>query len=351
MKKINLGILGGGQLGSMLCMAAKKLNIYTIVWSDDPESPAKEFADEFIFSNYGDNEKFDFFTKNVDKITFEFENIPFDILDKLNSIKEVLPKPEINKIIQNRILEKDFVNDQNIKTTEYKRIINKDDLQSNVNLLPAMLKTATLGYDGKGQFKLNNLEDCKSISLSKNTDYILEKLVNLKKEISVIVTRFKQNEYEIYEPFENKHEDQILRVSKIPANISKSHFALSIEYAKKISEKLDYVGTLCVEFFIDDKDNLLANEIAPRVHNSGHMTINSHNISQFENHIRAVCGLEKIKTLKLYNAEMTNILGNEIIKFKGKKLQNNEFFFNYLKKGIKEKRKMGHFTKINKIND
>ena len=218
--------------------------------------------------------------------------------------------------LQQRILE--------WKTTEYKKVSKKEDLMSNADLLPAMLKTATLGYDGKGQFKLNNLEDCKSISLSKNTNYILEKLVNLKKEISVIVTRFKKNEYEIYEPFENRHEDQILRVSKIPANISKEHFSQSIEYAKKISEKLDYVGTLCVEFFIDDKDNLLVNEIAPRVHNSGHMTINSHNVSQFENHIRAVCGLEKIKILKLYNAEMTNILGKEIIKFKGKKLQNNE---------------------------
>ena len=109
MKKINLGILGGGQLGSMLCMAAKKLDIITTVWSDDPMSPAKEFSDEFIFSDYSDNEKFNYFTKKVDKITFEFENIPFDILDKLNSIKEVLPKPQINKVVQNRILEKNFV--------------------------------------------------------------------------------------------------------------------------------------------------------------------------------------------------------------------------------------------------
>ena len=175
MKKINLGILGGGQLGSMLCMAAKKLNIYTTVWSDDPMSPAKEFADEFIFSNYSDNKKFNHFTKKVDKITFEFENIPFNILDKLNSIKEVLPKPQINKIIQNRILEKDFVNNQNIKTTEYKKVSNKDDLTSNEDLLPAMLKTATLGYDGKGQVKLNNLEDCKNVSLLKDTNYILKK--------------------------------------------------------------------------------------------------------------------------------------------------------------------------------
>ncbi len=351
MKKINLGILGGGQLGSMLCMAAKKLDIYTIVWSDDPMSPAKKFSDEFIFSDYSDNEKFIYFTEKVDKITFEFENIPFDILNKLNSIKEVMPKPEVNKIIQNRILEKNFINDQNIRTTEYKKITNKGDLTSNADLLPAMLKTVTLGYDGKGQFKLDNLEDCKSISLTKNTDYILEKLVNLKKEISVVVTRFKKNEYETYEPFENKHEDQILRVSKIPANISNEHFSQSIEYAKIISEKLDYVGTLCVEFFIDDKDNLLVNEIAPRVHNSGHMTINSHNVSQFENHIRAICGFEKIKTLKLYNAKMTNILGKEITIYRTKKLQDNEFFFDYLKKEIKEKRKMGHFTEINKIND
>ena len=233
MKKINLGILGGGQLGSMLCMAAKKLDIFTIVWSDDPMSPAKEFSDEFIFSSYSDNEKFNYFTKKVDKITFEFENIPFDILDKLNSIKEVLPKPQVNKVVQNRILEKNFVNNQNIKTTEYKKINNKDDLISNIAILPAMLKTATLGYDGKGQFKLNNIEDCKNISLSKDTDYILEKMVNLKKEISVIVTRFRKNEYEIYEPFENKHEDQILRVSKIPADLSKENFSQSIEYAKK----------------------------------------------------------------------------------------------------------------------
>ncbi len=135
-------------------------------------SPAKEFSDEFILSNYNDKEKISYFTKKVDKITFEFENIPFDILDKLNSMKEVLPKPQINKIIQNRILEKNFVNDQNIKTTQYKKIKNKDDLISNADLLPAMLKTATLGYDGKGQFKLNNLEDCKIISLSKDSDYI-----------------------------------------------------------------------------------------------------------------------------------------------------------------------------------
>ena len=351
MKKINLGILGGGQLGSMLCMAARKLDIYTTVWSDDPISPAKEFSDEFLFSNYSDNKQFNYFTEKVDKITFEFENIPFEILDKLNSIKKVLPRPEVNKIIQDRILEKEFVNNQNIKTTEYKKINNKDDLISNVDILPAMLKTATLGYDGKGQFKLNNFEDCKNIKLAKETNYILEKMVNLKKEISVIVTRFEKNEYEIYEPFENKHEDQILKISKIPATISREHYSQSIEYAKKISEKLDYVGTLCVEFFIDDKDNLLVNEIAPRVHNSGHMTINSHNISQFENHIRAVCNLEKMKTLKLYNAEMTNILGNEITEFRKKKFKDNEFFFDYLKKEIKEKRKMGHFTEINKIND
>ena len=131
MKKINLGILGGGQLGSMLCMAAKKLNIYTIVWSDDPMLLLqKNFQTNLFFLIITMNEKINFFTKNVDKITFEFENIPFDILDKLNSIKEVLPKPQVNKIIQNRILEKDFINDQNIKTTEYKKIINKDDLQS-----------------------------------------------------------------------------------------------------------------------------------------------------------------------------------------------------------------------------
>ena len=346
MSKLNLGILGGGQLGSMLATAAKKLDINTIIYCDDKDAPAQKFSDNFLFGNYNDENKISEFINKVDVVTFEFENIPFDTLEFINKHKQVLPKPNINQVIQNRFLEKKFVNSLNIKTTDYVMVKNLQDLHNNVNFLPGILKTTTLGYDGKGQFKLNSKNDIEKLKIDFDKEYILEKVVNLKKEISVIITRFKNQTYEIYEPIENIHEDQILKFSEIPANINNNALNLSTEWAKKISEELDYIGTLCVEYFIDEKDNIYVNEIAPRVHNSGHLTINSHNISQFENHIRAVCGMNKIETKKKFNAKMINLIGDDITKYRNKKIQENEFFFDYLKKEIKPKRKMGHFTTI-----
>ena len=344
MTKSTLGIIGGGQLGSMLATAAKKLKIKTIIFSDDINSPGQMFSDEFVLGNYSDLSKVKEFTDKVDLITFEFENIPYENLKKLNNFKKVIPKPEINKIIQNRLSEKDFINNLNIKTTEYKFIENLEDIKNNSNLIPGILKTCTLGYDGKGQYKINNLDEIQKLKINFKQKYILEKLVNLKKEISLIITRFGREKYEIYEPIENEHSDQILKFSKIPAKIDQTVINSSKEIAKKISEELDYIGTLCVEYFIDNNDNLYVNEIAPRVHNSGHITINSHNISQFENHVRAVCNLEKKETKKLFNAEMINLIGEDILLYKDRKLKENEFFFDYKKKDIKPKRKMGHLT-------
>jgi len=346
MTTINLGIIGGGQLGSMLANAAKKLNINTIVYCDDKNAPAQNFCYEFIFGDYQDSKKIKEFTDKIDLVTFEFENIPFEILKKINKIKQVFPNPEINKIIQNRLSEKNFINKLNIKTTKYKLIKNKEDFEKSLDFIPGILKTSTLGYDGKGQFKINSKKDLDNLKINLNKEYIFEKLVDLKKEISVIITRFGNQKYEIYEPIENEHEDQILKYSKIPAEIDQDISKKSKEWAKKISEELDYIGTLCVEYFIDHNDTLYVNEIAPRVHNSGHLTINSHNVSQFENHIRAVCGLEKIETKKIYDAKMLNILGKDILNYRSKKHNDNEYFFDYLKKDIKEKRKMGHITKV-----
>jgi len=347
MKNPILGIIGGGQLGSLLSVAANKIGIKTVILSDDENAPAKNFTEKFIYGKYDNKSITQEFIDSVDLVTYEFENIPFHILQSINNEKTVLPKPEINNLIQNRLTEKNFLNDINIQTTQYVSIKHIDELKENENFLPGLLKTTTLGYDGKGQYKLNSKKDISNeIDFSK--EYILEKFINLKKEISVIITRFGNQKYEIYEPIENVHEDQILKHSKIPANISKEIIIKSTEWSKKIVEDLDYIGTLCVEFFIDKNDNLYANEIAPRVHNSGHLTINSHNISQFENHVRAVCGLEKIKTKKIYNAKMINLIGDDILIYRDKKFSENEFFFDYLKKDIKNKRKMGHVTIIEK---
>ena len=348
MGRFILGIIGGGQLGSMLSTAAKKIDIKTIVYCDDMNAPAQNFANEFIYGRYDDEKKINEFASKVDVVTFEFENIPYETLYKISQSKIVLPKPKVNKIVQNRLFEKDFVNKINIRTTLYVAVENDEDLKSNEKLLPGILKTCILGYDGKGQFKINSTKDLNNLNVDFSKEYILEKQVKLKKEISVIVTRFGHQRYEIYEPIENIHENQILKYSKIPADINEKIFEKSKDWATSIAEELEYIGTLCVEYFIDKNDNLYVNEIAPRVHNSGHLTINSHNISQFENHIRAVCGLKKKETKKLFNAKMINLIGDDISIYRNKKLKENEFFFDYLKNEIKEKRKMGHLTIINK---
>ena len=349
MSEINLGIIGGGQLGSMLSIAAKKLNVKTIIFCDDIDAPAQNFCDEFIFGKYDDNEKILEFVNKVDIITYEFENIPYETLNQINQKKRVLPKPSINRLIQHRLAEKDFVNKLNIRTTQYTFVEKKSDIETLKDFLPGILKTTTMGYDGKGQYPIKDIKDIDKLNIDFSKEYILEKLVKLKKEISVIITRFGNNNYEIYEPIENTHEDQILKYSKIPAEVSNDLFNKSKDWAIRIAEELKYVGTLCVEFFIDRNENLYVNEIAPRVHNSGHLTINAYNISQFENHIRAVCSLEKIPLKKLSNAKMINLIGNQIEPYrKNLKLNDNEFFFDYLKKEIKDKRKMGHITTLYK---
>ena len=347
MSGINLGIIGGGQLGSMLSEAAKKLNIKSIIYCDDIDAPAQNFCEQFIHGDYNDKNKIQEFVNKVDLITYEFENIPFETLYEINKIKKVIPKPSINKLIQHRLTEKDFINKLNIRTTKYASVERKTDIEALGDFLPGILKTTTLGYDGKGQYRIKSKQDLNSLNIDFSKEYILEKLVKLKKEISVIITRFGNNSYEIYEPIENIHEDQILKYSKIPAEINKQLFDESKEWSIRIAEELKYIGTLCVEFFIDRNENLYVNEIAPRVHNSGHLTINAFNISQFENHIRAVCSLEKIPLKKISNAKMINLIGNQIIPYrKNLKIDDNQFFFDYQKKEIKTKRKMGHITTL-----
>jgi len=346
MSKPTLGIIGGGQLGSMLAVAAKNLEIKTVIFCDDSDAPAQKFSNEFIYGTYNDQNKINEFISKVDVITFEFENIPYETLNEISKSKPVLPKPSINRLIQHRLAEKDFINKLNIRTTQYVSIKNKSEIDAIQKFLPGLLKTTTLGYDGKGQYLINSIKDLDFLNIDFSKEYILEKLVKLKKEISIIVTRFSDKKYEIYEPIENTHEDQILKYSITPADISDKILKQSKMWAMKIAEELKYVGTLCVEFFIDSNENLYVNEIAPRVHNSGHLTINAYNVSQFENHVRSVCGLSQIPLKKISNAKMINLIGDQITVYRNKKFTQNEFFFDYLKKEIKKKRKMGHLTTL-----
>ena len=171
-----LGILGGGQLGSLLATSAKKLNIKTFVFSDDKNAPAKNFCDEFILGDYKDEKKIKYFSDCVDLVTFEFENIPFETLNIINKIKPVLPKPDINRIVQNRLFEKDLINKLNINTTQYAAINKIDDLTMNKDLLPGILKTSMFGYDGKGQLKINSVEELANLNIDFKNEYILENI-------------------------------------------------------------------------------------------------------------------------------------------------------------------------------
>ena len=195
MSDITLGIIGGGQLGSMLAIAAKKLNVKTIIFSDDSDAPAQNFCNEFISGNYDDKEKVSDFVNQVDVVTYEFENIPFETLNEINKLKPVLPKPSVNRLIQHRLAEKDFINKLNIRTTRYVSIEKKSDIDALKDFLPGILKTTTLGYDGKGQHPINSVEELNSINIDFSSGYILEKLVKLKKEISIIITRISNNKY------------------------------------------------------------------------------------------------------------------------------------------------------------
>ena len=251
MSEKNLGIIGGGQLGSMLSTAAKKLNIKTTIYCDDIDAPAQNFCDEFIFGEYNNKKKILEFISKVNVVTYEFENIPYETLNEINKLIPVLPKPSVNRLIQHRIAEKDFINKLNIRTTRYVAIEKKSDMDTLEDFLPGILKTTTLGYDGKGQYPIKKIEDINSLNIDFSKGYILEKLVKLKKEISVIVTRFGINNFEIYEPIENIHQEQILKYSKIPAEISQKILNQSKDWATQIAEELKYIGTVCVEFFID----------------------------------------------------------------------------------------------------
>ena len=345
MSDITLGIIGGGQLGSMLAISAKKLNIKTIIYSDDPDAPAQNFCNKFISGDYNNKKKIIEFVNLVNYVTYEFENIPFETLNEINKLKPVLPKPSVNRLIQHRLAEKDFVNNLNIRTTRYTSVENKSEIEALEDLLPGILKTTTLGYDGKGQFLIKSETQIhEAWEKMAGADSILEGFINFKRELSLIAVRGIDGSLEYYPLVENSHHEGILRLTIAPAqNISASLQKKAEEYMSSILKEIKHVGVLTIELF--ESDDLLVNEIAPRVHNSGHLTINAYNVSQFENHVRAVCSLEKIPLKKLSDAKMINLIGNQIEPYRQNyKFKDNEFFFDYLKKEIKEKRKMGHIT-------
>jgi 5-(carboxyamino)imidazole ribonucleotide synthase len=347
-----IGIMGGGQLGRMLAIEAKQMGYTVIILDPNINCPASKFADCHIKTAFNDLNGLDELIKLSDVITTEFENVPLDSLKYLNQKVNVFPHYEAVKITQNRILEKQFFNKNGIPTTKFTAINSHTDINATVtDLFPGILKTTTLGYDGKGQIKVANLNELASAFLNlQEVPCILEKVVELKLEVSIIVARntFEKSAYLVTE---NQHINGILDITIAPARIDDELQTKITQIALQIIEQLDYIGVLAIEFFIDSNNNILANEMAPRPHNSGHYTINASLTSQFEQQLRAICNLKLGKTDLTQKAVMLNLLGDiwqsETIEAQWDKIltkYDNLKLHLYEKNEAKRGRKMGHLT-------
>jgi 5-(carboxyamino)imidazole ribonucleotide synthase len=336
MKKIQtIGIIGGGQLGRMACFAAHQLGFRSVVFTDQKNSPASFVTNETIVADYSDKNALKKFAELVDVVTFEFENIPFETADFLASQIDLFPKAEILKTTQHRILEKNFINSIGIKTAEYAT----SDFENNLKKFgKAILKTATMGYDGKGQYVLKAGD---SLPQSGSREMILEKFCPFDSEISVMVARSKTGEIKAYEPLTNIHKNGILDESHYPAKVPESLKTKAQMIAEKIAKELDLVGILAVEMFVIGEE-ILVNELAPRPHNSGHFSMDAAITSQFEQLIRAITGLPLGSTEFHSNGYMKNLIGDDV-KNIAQFYQNPRAKIHlYGKEKIAEGRKMAH---------
>ena len=347
-----IGILGGGQLGRMLALAAARLGLKVQIFSPDPDSPAFDVVQNATCAEYADVEALELFAADVDVITYEFENIPASAAMILAARRTVLPDPKVLETTQDRLAEKNFIQSLGIATALYADVASAQGLQRATAQigLPAVLKTRRFGYDGKGQTKIragDNLETVWSDLQTKSA--ILEAFVPFEREISIIAARGFDGEVVCYDVTENEHRDHILKTSHVPATISDTLAAQARDIATRIANALDYVGVLGVEMFVvpgKDGTTLLVNEIAPRVHNSGHWTLDGASVSQFEQHIRAIAGWKLAHPLRHGDVTMTNLIGNDINDYAQWLAKPGATVHLYGKGTPRPGRKMGHVTEV-----
>lgn len=345
-----LGILGGGQLGLMSAASARDQGVLPVVFDPDPSCPAAALAHTLITAAYDDSKAIETFAEMVDWITFEFENIPSQTLERLERLKPVCPSSRVLKTCRNRIEEKMFLKNMGAKTVAFEVVRSKADLTRAAKKLgyPCVLKTAELGYDGKGQYKLLEESDVeKAWAILKGVPCVLEAWCTFEKEISVICARNSKGEMRTFPTTENRHAKHILDVSMIPAGITDAQNQAAQRWVQTVAEKLELVGVLCAEMFVVGEE-IWINELAPRPHNSGHHTLNSCSLSQFDAHVRAVCGLDLGDVVQTKSAAvMVNILGEDWMDGGPSlsQLKDEQFFLkSYGKAQARQGRKMGHFT-------
>lgn len=344
-----IGILGGGQLGRMIAMAAARLGYRCHVFSDVADSPAGQVSDSITVSPYDDRAALRAFAKAVDVVTLEFENIPDEPVKYLAERATVRPGPNVLVVAQDRMLEKDFLNSIGIATTPYAAVGDVAALESAVAEIgaPAVLKTTRFGYDGKGQVRIHAGTDLPTAFAEMGEGPgILEGWVDFALEISVIVARGTSGGIVSYVPVENRHVNHILDTTIAPAGVSPGVAAKAGEIARKAAEALDVVGLLAVEMFVTWDGEVLVNEIAPRPHNSGHWTIDACAISQFQQLVRAICGLPLGSAERHSDAEMKNLIGEDVNAWPDIVAEANARLHLYGKSEIRPGRKMGHVTRL-----
>jgi 5-(carboxyamino)imidazole ribonucleotide synthase len=348
-----IGILGGGQLGRMLALAAARLGLKCQVFSPDPDSPAFDVVPNASCAEYADVEALELFAADCDVITYEFENVPGATALVLAARRPVVPERKILETTQDRLVEKDFVNGLGIATAPYADVTSAEGLQLAAQRigLPAVLKTRRFGYDGKGQMMLRDGCNFAQVWEDLGTKAaILEGFVPFEREISVVAARGRDGQVECFDVTENEHSDHILKVSRAPAAISDALAAEARAIAEKIATALDYVGVLAVEMFVlpgAGGPSLLVNEIAPRVHNSGHWTLDGASVSQFEQHIRAIAGWPLGKPVRLgHTVTMTNLIGDDVLGYADWLPVPGATVHLYGKGRPRPGRKMGHVTQI-----
>jgi 5-(carboxyamino)imidazole ribonucleotide synthase len=347
-----VGILGGGQLGRMLAVAAAELGLSVHVYSPEADSPAFAVARAHTRAGWDDKTALAAFAAAVDVVTYEFENIPVATTEFLAALRPVFPSPAALAIAQDRLSEKRLFERLGIRVAPFAEVDSEADLKSAIDRVgrPAVLKTRRLGYDGKGQATIRANDDPAAAWRAINgAPAILEQLLSFEHEISVAVARGRDGRTAVYDVSENQHVEHILSTATVPATISRPLANEARDVAKKIADALDYVGLLAVELFVVRNEagpGIIANEIAPRVHNSFHWTRDACLVSQFEQHIRAVCGWPLGDPARHSDAEMTNLIGASVEDWRELAAEPGARVHLYGKSEMRPGRKMGHVTRI-----
>jgi 5-(carboxyamino)imidazole ribonucleotide synthase len=344
-----IGILGGGQLGRMTALAAARLGYRCHVFVDEPDSPAAQVCGAATVAEFADREALERFAGAVDIITFEFENIPAAAVRRVATLKPVLPRPEILEIAQDRLCEKEFLRSIDVETAAYRGVSDPAALLYAMRDFgyPAVLKTVRLGYDGKGQVTLTSEFKAEDAWRRMGGETgILESFVDFVCEISVIVARGANGTWATYPPVENQHVNHVLDTTIAPARLPAETATRAETIARHVAEKLDLVGVLAVEMFVTESGAVLVNEIAPRPHNSGHWTIDACFTSQFEQLVRAICGLPLGSVEHHSGAVMKNLLGGGVAEWRDALNDPLAKLHLYGKTEMQPGRKMGHVTRL-----